>query len=76
MTRIDTDLALMILATALESCGKIRRDRKWTQSGAESARLHAFILSDIERNTIPRCDGRTAMILRGAVNGERAALAS
>ena len=76
MTRIDTDLALLLLATALESCGKIRRDRKWTQSGADSASLHAFILADVERHILPRCDDRTAMVLRGAINGERAALSA
>lgn len=75
MTRIDTTLALDILATALDTCGKIRRDRKWTQSGADSARRHAFILADVERNIVPRCDARTAMVLRGAIKGEREALA-
>ncbi len=75
MPRIDTDTAFEIMSVALESCRAIRRDRKWTQSDQTSARLHTMILADIERTVLPRCDRRTAMLLRAAIKGERDAFA-
>lgn len=75
MPCIDTDTMLAVTASAIDMCRKIRRDRRWTQSGAESARSHAFILADLERNFLPRCDAHTAALVRSAINAEREAFA-
>jgi len=75
MPLIDTDTMLTVTEVALDMCRKIRRDMRWTGTMAESAREHAFILADLERNFLPRCEAHTARLVRAAINAEREAFA-
>ena len=71
---VDTETAMTVLGIALDQAAAIRRDYPWTKS-EDSPRRHAFVLRDVEKHLIPRCNARDSIIVQGAINGEREAFA-
>lgn len=73
---MNTDTAMNVLESAMNTCGAIRRDAGWTQSADAPAR-HAHILRDLEVNFVPLCDdAMTAVVMAGAIAGEREAFSA